>query len=104
MSTPETAEDLSAAGEGGVKGKRKGPSAYGGWPFPFAYKAQAPAQEEADVYQAVVTALLESPNIQGFVYTQLCDVEQEINGLMTCDRELKIDPAIIRHINRPSEK
>ena len=55
-------------------------------------------------YQAVVTALLESPHVQGFVYTQLCDVELEINGLMTYDREFKIDPAIIRHINKPSEK
>ena len=55
-------------------------------------------------YQAVVTALLESPNVQGFVYTQLCDVELEINGLMTYDREFKVDPAIIRHINKPSEK
>ena len=55
-------------------------------------------------YQAVVTALLESPNVQGFVYTQLCDVELEINGLMTYDREFKVDPAIIRHINKPTEK
>lgn len=50
-------------------------------------------------YQNVVGALLESPHIQGFVYTQICDVEQETNGLMTYDREFKVDPEIIRRIN-----
>lgn len=50
-------------------------------------------------YQNVVSALLESPHIQGFVYTQICDVEQETNGLMTYDREFKVDPEIIRRIN-----
>jgi hypothetical protein len=50
-------------------------------------------------YQKVVSPMLESPNIQGFVYTQLCDVEQEINGLLTYDREYKVKPEIIRAIN-----
>lgn len=39
----------------------------------------------------------------GFCYTQLCDVEQEMNGLHTCRREPKFDPAAIRAINtRPA--
>ncbi|NLU52191.1 MAG: glycoside hydrolase family 2 [Clostridiaceae bacterium] len=50
-------------------------------------------------YHAVVSAILESPLIQGFCYTQITDVEQEINGLLTYDRKPKIDPAIIRAIN-----
>lgn len=50
-------------------------------------------------YQSVVGALLESPHVQGFVYTQLCDVEQETNGLLTYGREFKVDPEIIRRIN-----
>ncbi len=37
--------------------------------------------------------------IAGICYTQLYDVEQEVNGLMTYDRRLKFDPSLIRHIN-----
>jgi hypothetical protein len=35
----------------------------------------------------------------GICYTQLTDVEQEINGLMTYDRKLKFDPKVLREIN-----
>ncbi len=52
-----------------------------------------------DRYEKVVSAMFESPLIQGFVYTQLTDVEQEINGLLTYDRKPKVDLAIIRQIN-----
>jgi hypothetical protein len=35
--------------------------------------------------------------LAGSVYTQLCDVEDEVNGLLTYDREvLKLDPAVVR--------
>ena len=37
--------------------------------------------------------------ICGFCYTQLCDVEQETNGLLTAEREFKADPEKIRQIN-----
>jgi len=40
-------------------------------------------------YEEFVAALLEAPNIMGFCYTQLYDVEQEVNGLYTYDREKK---------------
>lgn len=39
------------------------------------------------------------PAIIGICYTQLTDVEQEINGLMTYDRKPKFDPAKIRALN-----
>jgi beta-galactosidase/beta-glucuronidase len=35
----------------------------------------------------------------GICYTQLTDVEQEINGLMTYDRKLKFDPKAIEELN-----
>ncbi len=41
--------------------------------------------------EAVVRPLLHSPVVQGFCYTQLTDVEQEINGLLTYDRRPKAD-------------
>lgn len=47
---------------------------------------------------AVVNPLLASPVVQGFCYTQLTDVEQEINGLLTYAREAKVPLEEIRKI------
>jgi hypothetical protein len=56
-------------------------------------------------YQDVIMALLASPLIQGFCYTQFTDVEQEINGLLTYDRQPKVDLTIIREItSRPNNR
>ncbi len=41
--------------------------------------------------KAVVHPILKSPHVQGFCYTQLTDVEQEINGLVTYERKPKAD-------------
>lgn len=49
-------------------------------------------------YRAVIDAILASPVVQGFCYTQFSDVEQEINGLLTYDRQPKVDLAIIQQI------
>jgi len=48
----------------------------------------------------LIDALFDCPNVVGWCYTQLTDVEQEINGLLTCDRRPKVDPEILRRINR----
>jgi hypothetical protein len=40
----------------------------------------------------LVKALVSNKAIAGFCYTQLTDVEQEINGLMTYDRKPKASP------------
>ncbi|KAA9160847.1 glycoside hydrolase family 2 [Amycolatopsis acidicola] len=51
----------------------------------------------------LVSAVLESPVVAGFCYTQLTDTEQERNGLLTADRRPKADPADIRRIlTRPA--
>ncbi|MBQ9545465.1 MAG: beta-galactosidase, partial [Clostridia bacterium] len=50
-------------------------------------------------YKGLTDALLDNPDIMGFCYTQLYDVEQEINGLLTYDRKFKFDPDVIREIN-----
>ena len=42
-------------------------------------------------YQGLVDALLDNPNLFGFCYTQLTDVEQEHNGLYFYDRRPKFD-------------
>ncbi|WP_310833264.1 glycoside hydrolase family 2 protein [Paenibacillus pedocola] len=48
--------------------------------------------------KAVVDPMFSSPVIQGYCYTQLTDVEQEINGLLTYDRRPKAPLETIRKI------
>lgn len=50
-------------------------------------------------YAALTGAVLDSPLIQGYCYTQFTDVETEENGLLTYQRELKIPIETIRAIN-----
>ncbi|AIQ16879.1 beta-galactosidase [Paenibacillus sp. FSL H7-0357] len=60
-----------------------------------------PATEEAFIerYEGLTQVLLDHPMMFGFCYTQLYDVEQEVNGLYTYDRQPKFDPELIRRIN-----
>ena len=55
--------------------------------------------EFIDRYAGLTDVLLCNKNIFAFCYTQLYDVEQECNGLMTYDRKFKFDPEIIKKIN-----
>jgi beta-galactosidase/beta-glucuronidase len=50
-------------------------------------------------YRSLVDALLDSPALTGFCYTQLTDALQEQNGLLTERREPKVSPDRIRGIN-----
>ena len=50
-------------------------------------------------YEGLTSALLDNQYMLGFCYTQLYDVEQEINGLMTYERKFKFDPDIFKKIN-----
>ena len=50
-------------------------------------------------YQSVTDAIRNIPYCQGYCYTQLTDVMQEINGLLTPDRKPKVAPEKIRAIN-----
>jgi beta-galactosidase/beta-glucuronidase len=48
-------------------------------------------------YRAIVEQIPD--DVAGFCWTQLTDVEQEQNGLLTDDRRPKVDPAAIRAVN-----
>ncbi len=50
-------------------------------------------------YKGLTTTLLDNPMMFGFCYTQLYDIEQEVNGLYTYNRKAKFDPEVIREIN-----
>lgn len=60
-----------------------------------------PKNEEEFIqrYRGLTETLLSNPRICGFCYTQLYDVEQEVNGLYAYDRKPKFDPEVIRKIN-----
>ena len=64
------------------------------------YGAVDDATELLDRYTDLVTALLDSPVVTGFCYTQLTDTAQERNGLLDESRTPKVDPAAIRAVNR----
>jgi hypothetical protein len=67
-------------------------------PGSWGYRTVSDAEGLLERYETLVSALLGSEVVQGFCYTQLTDVEQEINGLLTYDRRPKADLARIREI------
>ena len=60
-----------------------------------------PTSEEEFIkrYEGLTNTLLDNPKICAFCYTQIYDVEQEVNGLYTYDRKPKFNPDIIKKIN-----
>jgi hypothetical protein len=68
---------------GGIGWATKGGWGYGNGPKTL--------EEFYDRYGGLVSALLDNPNLFGFCYTQLTDVEQEHNGLYYYDRQPKFD-------------
>ena len=57
-------------------------------------------EELLEKYRDLMEGLASLPFISGFCYTQLTDVEQEMNGLLTYQRNPKVDPAKIAEIHR----
>ncbi|MBO0448304.1 beta galactosidase jelly roll domain-containing protein [Enterococcus sp. MJM12] len=50
-------------------------------------------------FEKIHAAIQSIPYITGFCYTQLTDVEQEVNGLLTADRKDKVDLTKVKEIN-----
>ena len=50
-------------------------------------------------YERIIDAVYDSDLICGYCYTQLTDIEQEVNGLLTYKHEYKFRPEIIKKIN-----
>ncbi len=55
-------------------------------------------EEVEDLIEKLTAILTNHPNIAGFCYTELYDIEQEINGVYTYDRKLKFDAKRLREI------
>lgn len=64
----------------------------------FEYSAARDPDDLLERFAALVTAVEVIPEATGWCWTELADVQQEINGLLTADRRAKIDPARIRAV------
>ncbi|MDQ0227857.1 glycoside hydrolase family 2 protein [Metabacillus niabensis] len=51
-------------------------------------------------YESITQAIKDTSYISGYCYTQITDVQQEVNGLLNEEREPKVDVKKIREINR----
>lgn len=76
---------------GGVAFKK---SDWEGW----GYSGAENEEDFLERLRAVFQPLQQSPVLQGYCYTQLTDVEQEINGLLTYDRQPKVPLEEIKKI------
>jgi hypothetical protein len=54
-------------------------------------------------YGALVDAFMAPGPVEGFCYTQLTDVQQEQNGLLTAAREPKVDPELLRGLTQTAK-
>ncbi len=64
----------------------------------WGYSGAVDEEDFINRLKSVVNPIKKSPILSGFCYTQLTDVMQEINGLLTYDRQPKIDLNKIRKI------
>ena len=67
-----------------------------GWGYGEAPKTEAEFKAR---YKGLTDTLLDNPRMCGFCYTQLYDVEQELNGLYTYGREPKFDMDFFKAVN-----
>lgn len=101
---------LVVALEGAYSGQPIVISEFGGWGIrgqrpivgrkPWAYAYVKDSFQIERKYRDVVSAFAKVEKIAGYCYTQLYDVEGELNGLLTYDRRWKVDPEKIREANR----
>jgi beta-galactosidase/beta-glucuronidase len=64
------------------------------------YAAYSHPEELLARYADLVAGIRALPFVAGFCYTQLTDIELELNGLLTYDRRPKIDPTRVAAIHR----
>lgn len=66
----------------------------------WGYGKQVKDEEEfLDRFKKLTKSIQNIPYISGYCYTQLTDVQQEVNGLMDAERNYKIEPNKISDIN-----
>lgn len=70
----------------------------------YGYGISVTEKEFCERFRGLTSAILNNPVLTGFCYTQLYDVEQELNGLMFHTRKIKLDPELLyEYTTSPSE-
>lgn len=85
-------EPIHVSEFGGIRFNRSGEEGWG-------YSAARDEKDYLERLAEVTHALLRAPALQGYCYTQLTDVEQERNGLLTADRVPKAPVELVKAIN-----
>lgn len=65
------------------------------------------ASDPSDLLERIeklMMGLVRGGHVCGFVYTQLADIEQEVNGLLTFDRKFKLDAAKLADVVKRVEQ
>ena len=97
--TPTGKELFMVTEYGGIAFDNIGPQGKMGGAHTWGYYGKVTGEEAFfQRYQGATEAVLELPYCQGYCYTQLTDVMQEINGLLTPDRKPKMDVERVRSI------
>lgn len=65
----------------------------------WGYTAVSHGENLISEYKRIILDIQDSSGLAGYCYTQLTDVEQEINGLLTYDRKPKVPVSKIREVN-----
>lgn len=78
---------------GGIAFEQEGEEGWG-----YGNKVRS-SEEFLKRFSSVTLAVKQLPYVCGYCYTQLTDVQQEINGLLTEERDFKVEPEKIREIN-----
>ena len=98
LEPPYTGQPLLLDEFGGIKWVPNGAEA---GPDDWGYGSEPRSEREfVERLGALVRAALPNAHVAGFCYTQLTDVEQERNGLLTAEREPKLDPKVVRRLVR----
>ncbi|KAI2636135.1 glycoside hydrolase family 2 protein [Xylaria nigripes] len=79
----------------GVKSEEIQPQGGGG---DWGYTTASDASDLLKRIEALVKAVIQGSHVTGFVYTQLSDIEQEVNGVYSFDRKEKIPAAEVKRI------
>jgi hypothetical protein len=70
----------------------------------FGWSEAAGAGGLVNSYREMVEALMAPGPVEGFCYTQLTDIEQERNGLLTFERQPKVGLDLLRLITQTAKK
>jgi len=74
----------------------------------FGYKGFKSEKELQDAYLSLyrneIIPAIKEAGLCATVYTQICDVEDEINGLFTYDRILKVEADAVKAVNAETYK